>query len=179
MRATLALLGLLVFASQARADAAIHGLKAELDGDRVLASFALTGAFDGRLAQRVDSGLPTSIVYEIELHKDHKRWYDNRIDKSTLEVVAVHDAVARTYNVHVKLDGELVESRSVRDREAVEDAMTRIGRLPVFTLDPNDPPRGRLIVKVRAELGSRTILSFIPVAIHTDWKDSNKFRYRP
>jgi hypothetical protein len=178
MRATLVFLGLLMLASQARADAAVHGLEAELDGDRVLASFVLTGAFDGRLAQRLDSGLPTSIVYEIELHKDRKRWYDNRLDRATLEVVAVHDAVARTYNVHVKLDDELVESRTVRDREAVETAMTRIERLPVFTLDPQETPRGRLIVKVRAELGSRTLLSFIPVAIHTDWKDSNKFRYR-
>lgn len=176
MRTVLALLGLLVLAEEARADAKISDLRAGLDGERVLASFVLTGGVDHRLAQRIDSGLPTSILYEIELHKDRKRWYDNRLDRATLEAVAVHDAVARTYTVHLKLDGELIESRTVRDRDAVEAAMTRIDAVPVFTLGTG-VPRGRLLIKVRAELGSRTILSFIPAAIRTEWRDSNKLRY--
>lgn len=178
MRAAIALLGLLFSASQVRGEAKIAELRAALDGDRVLASFTLTGGLGERLAQRIDSGLPTSILFEIELHKDRKRWYDNRLDRSTLEVVAVHDAVARTYSVHLKLDGELVESRTVRDREALTAAMTRIEKVPVFALGTKTP-RGRLLIKVRAMLGSRTVLSFIPVAIHTDWQDSNKFRYPP
>lgn len=179
MRAALALLGFLVLGAEARAvaaDARIADLRAVLDGEQVLASFTLTGGIDGRLARRIDSGLPTSILYEVELHKDRKRWYDNRLDRSTLEVMAVHDAVARTYNVHFRLDGELIESRTVRDRADLVAAMTRVERAPVFTLG-SGTPRGRLLIKVRAELGSRTVLSFIPVAIHTDWKDSNKFRY--
>ena len=176
MRAALALLGFLVLASEARAVARISDLRTVLDGEQVLASFTLSGGIDGRLARRIDSGLPTSITYEIELHKDRKRWYDNRLDRSTLEVMAVHDAVARTYNVHFRLDGELIESRTVRDREALVAAMTRVERAPVFTLG-SGTPRGRLLIKVRAELGSRTILSFIPVSILTDWKASNKFRY--
>lgn len=175
MRALLALLGLLLLASQARAEAKITDLRVTLDGGRVLASFTLRDGLDGRLAQRIDSGLPTSILYEIELHKDRKRWYDNRLDRATLEAVAVHDAVARTYTVHLRLDGELIESRTVRDREALEAAMTRIDAVPVFTLDDR-APRGRLLIKVRAQLGSRTLLGFIPAAIHTEWRDSNKFR---
>lgn len=181
MRTALALLGLLALAPAARAEADIQDLRATLDGDRVLATFVLAGGLDGRLSQRIDSGLPTSILYEIELHKDRKRWYDNRLDSATLEVVAVHDAVARTYTVHLKLDGELVESRTVREREALDAAMTRIEGVPVFTLGTpgQGTPRGRLLIKVRAELGSRTILSFIPAAIRTEWRDSNKFRYPP
>jgi Domain of unknown function (DUF4390) len=176
MRTALALLGFLVLASQARAEPEIKDLRASLDGERVLATFTLTGALDGRLSQRIDSGLPTSILYEIELHKDRKRWYDNRLDRATLEAVAVHDAVARTYTVHLKLDGELIESRTVRDRADLAAAMTRIDGVPVFTLDDRSP-RGRLLIKVRAELGSLTILGFIPAAIHTEWRDSNKFRH--
>lgn len=171
-----ALLGLLPLAPQAAAEARISDLQVSLDGNRVLVSLTLAGAFDRRLSRRVESGLPTSILYELELHKDRKRWYDNRLDEATLEVLAVHDAVARTYTVHYKLDGELIESRAVRDHEALEAAMTRVERVPVFTLDRAS--RRRLLIKARAELGSRTLLSFIPVAIHTDWRDSGKFRYR-
>jgi hypothetical protein len=147
-----------------------------LDGNRVLASLTLAGAFDRRLAARLESGLPTSILYRFELHSDRKRWYDNRLAASTLEVVAMYDAVTRTYTVHSRLDGELVESRAVRDREALEAAMTRIERVPVFTLD-GPPHRRRLILKARAELGSRLLLSFIPVTVATDWADSPKFRW--
>ncbi len=176
MRPALALLFLLLAASGARAaEARISDIKVSLDGDRVLAAFTLRDAFDRRLAQRLDSGLPTSILYRLELHRDRKRWYDRRLEASTLEVVAVHDAVARTYSIHVKLDDKLVESRTVHDRQAAEEAMARIGPLPVFDL-AGVPRQGRLLIKVQAELGSRNLLSFIPVTIATDWKDSPKFR---
>lgn len=173
-KAGFALLGLLLLASGARADARISALDVAVDGNRVLASFTLSRAFDHRLSRRLDSGLPTSILYEVELYKDRKNWFDNRLDAATLEVVALYDAVARTYTVHFRLNDQLVESRTVHDREALEAAMTRIERLPAFTLGPE--AGGRLLVRVRAELGSRTLLSIIPVAIHTDWKESRKFR---
>jgi hypothetical protein len=175
MRAIFALLCLVLLARPAGADARITDLQVSLDGNRVLASLRLVDAFDRRLAERLDSGLPTSILYQFELHSDRKRWYDNRLDAATLEVVAMYDAVSRTYTVHSRLDGELIESRAVRDRKALEAAMTQIERAPIFTLGR---PRGRrrLLIKARAELGSRLLLSFIPVTITTDWADSSKFR---
>lgn len=173
-------LWLLVFAASAAADdPRIEGLHVALEGDRVLASFALEGAFDRRLSSRLESGLPTSILYRLELHRDRKRWYDRRLEENTLEVVAVYDAVARTYTVHYKLDGDLIESRTVRDRQEVLAAMTRLGPLPVFSLEQvreKVRERSRILVKVRAELGSRTFLSFIPVTVATDWAESNKLR---
>ena len=57
--------------------------------------------------------------------------------------------------------------------------MTKVERLPVFTLDDDVPRRRRLLLKARAEMGTKTILSFIPVTIATDWEDSPKFRYSP
>jgi hypothetical protein len=180
MRSAIVVLWLLMFAASAAADdPRIHGLHVALEGDRVLASFVLEDAFDRRLESRLESGLPTSILYRLELHRDRKRWYDRRLEENTLEVVTFYDAVARTYTVHYKLAGELVESRTVRDRQEVQDAMTHLGPLPVFSLEQvrdQVSERGRILVKVRAELGSRTFLSFIPVTVATDWADSNKLR---
>jgi len=175
MKAILALLGLLFLASQVSAEPRISEIKIDLDGDRVLAGFTLRDAFDRRLAERIESGLPTTIVYSFELHRDRKRWFDHRLKEAALEITAMHDAVTRAYTVHYKLDGELVESRTVRDRKALEEAMTQITELPVFTLE-GLPHAWRLLIKVQAELGSRTILSFIPVSIATEWKESRKFR---
>ncbi len=176
MRSALVVLWLLAFAASAtNDDPKIEGLRVSLEGDRVLASFSLQDAFDHRLSGRLESGLPTSILYRLELHRDRKRWYDRRLEENTLEVVAVYDAVARTYTVHYRLDGELIESRTVRERQEVREAMTRLGPLPVFSLE-RVRERGRILVKVRAELGSRTFLSFIPVTVATDWAESNKLR---
>jgi hypothetical protein len=176
MRSAIVALWLLVLAAGAAADdPRIRELRISLEGGRVLASFALQGAFDRRLESRLESGLPTSILYRLELHRDRKRWYDRRLQENTLEALAVYDAVARTYTVHYKLDDELIESRTVRERQEVRDAMTRLGPLPVFSLE-RVRERGRFLVKVRAELGSRTFLSFIPATVATDWAESNKLR---
>ena len=176
MRAKLALLAFFFFASQALAEAKISEIKVELDGGRVLATFALHDAFDHRLSERVDSGLPTPIIYQIELARDRKRWWDQKLKDATLEVVALYDAVGRSYTVHYKLDDKLIESKTLRDRKALEEAMTVIDRLPVFQV--SDLPQGgeRVLLKIQAETGSRTLLSFIPVAINTEWKESPKFR---
>jgi hypothetical protein len=173
--AILALVVLLLPVPQARAQSArISPIKVAVDGDRLLAAFALRDGFDRRLRGRIESGLPTSILYRIELHRDRKRWYDQRLQENTLEVTARYDAVARVYNVHFKLDDKLVASRTVHDLKAVEEAMTQIGPLPVFQLS-GISPRWRLLLKIQGEMGSRTVLSFIPVTISTDWKDSPKF----
>lgn len=175
MRAKLTLLLFFFLASQAAADAKISEIKVNLDGERVLTTFTLRDAFDRRLAERVDSGLPTSILYRFELARDRRRWWDQKMKGNTLEVVAMHDAVARAYTVHFKLDGKLIESRTVRERKALEEAMTVVENLPVFSV-AGLPHDWRLLVKVQAEMGSRTVLSFIPVTINTDWKESSKFR---
>jgi hypothetical protein len=178
MRAKLALLAFFLLASQARAEAEISEIKISLDGGRVLASFTLRDAFDRRLSERVDSGLPTSILYRFELARDRKRWWDQKLKKSTLEIVTMYDAVGRAYTVNYKLDDKLIESRTVHERKALEETMTVIDKLPIFSL-AGLPPDWRLLVKVEAEMGSRTILSFIPVTIGTDWKESPKFRVPP
>ena len=178
MRAAVVLLCpilLLLLASDARAEARIEELVVTLEGAQVLARWELRDAFDRKLRERVESGLPTSIVYRIELQRDRKRWYDRQLAAITLEVVALYDAVTREFTVNFKLDDKLIESRTVRDREELATAMTHIGPLPVFALEAM-PGRPRLLVKVKAELGSRMVLLVIPDTIDTGWAESRKFR---
>lgn len=165
----------MAFASQARAEARITSFQVTLEASQVLASVTLDKAFDHRFIARVDSGLPTVIVYRFELDLDRRNWWDPRLRSNSLEVEALYDAVARQYTVHFRLDDKLIESRTVHDRKALEAAMTRIERLPVFSLN-GIHERNRLLLRARAELGSRNVLSFIPVVITTDWVESEKFR---
>jgi hypothetical protein len=175
MPAKWVLLPCLFFSIAAHAEARIEGLEVALAGNQVLASLALRDGFDRRLSDRLESGLPTAIVYRFELRRDRKRWWDRRVGERSLELLARYDAVTRSYTVHTKLDGELIETQTVRDRGALEKVMTRLEEVPVFSV-AGLPHHERLLVAARAELGSRTILLFIPASIDTDWEESRKFR---
>lgn len=168
--AVLALLG----QAPAAAEPHISDLKAAVDGRKVRVSFRLQDGFDEVLRERIQSGLPTGIVYDMQLMKDRKHWWDKSLADSSLQVVAMFNAVTREYLVNFKLDGRLVESRQLREIGELEEALTRIQSLPAFDLAPL-PGDWRLLVAVRAELGSSTLLAFIPTHLRTDWAESRKF----
>lgn len=169
---------LVLGANGASGKARVVDLTAEPSGDRILLSFRLENAFDESLRRRIDSGLPTGMSYELRLQRDRKRWFDKDLAKSELHVSAMYNAVTGEYLVNYKQNGDLVESRVVREPEALEAAMTAFEALPAFSLAGVRPSalERRLLVKVRAELGTKTVLFVIPTKIHTDWAESAKFR---
>ncbi len=150
-------------------------LQIALDGRRLEASFELINGFSDELFERIQTGLASGFTYQFVLTRDQKRWFDNRLDKSTLEVTAMYNAVTREYLVNFKQDGKLIDSRIALDREELERAMTRFSGLTVFHLGDLKANK-RLSVRARAELGSKTTLLIIPTRIKTDWVRSRKFR---
>ena len=164
-------------APAAAAEPHIRDLSIVVDGLQVLASFRLEDGFTPGLLERIQSGLPTGFVYELELACDRKRWWDDGLEASRLEVVAMFNAVTREYLVNTKLEGKLLDSRTLRDTGDLERAMTGFSALPVFTIEP-DCARERYLVRARVELGTSNWLGFIPVLKTTDWVESNKIRVR-
>lgn len=152
----------------------LSNFQVALDGRRVNASFDLTPGLPDELIQRIQSGLPTGLTYQFRLYKDHIRWFDRGLDDASLHVTAMYNAVTRDYLVNYKFDGKLTESRVVRSVNELNQAMTRIRGLTIFTLG-SVPTDRRLLVRARADLGSRTIFSFIPTAVTTEWVESKKF----
>ena len=151
----------------------IAGLAVAFDGPRVLVGFGLRHAFDERLRERIEAGLATSIVYELQLVRERRWWFDRKVKSSRLEVTAKYDALTMEYRVNFMLDGKLTDSRIFQELEGLKRAMTRILDLPAFSLD-----RGRqqeITLRVRADLGSRTWLSLVPTRITTDWAESRRF----
>lgn len=149
-----------------------------LTGRQVSASFRLVPGLPDELIARIQSGLPTSLAYDFRLYVDHKRWFDKGLDEARLQVAAMYNRSTRDYLVNYKFNGQLVESRLVRTPEALAEAMTQMRDVPLFTLDDVNTTR-RLLVRARADLGSRTIYAFMPTAVTTAWVESAKFRPPP
>lgn len=165
----------MAFPGNADTHAVIGQLSTRIESSRLLASFRLDHAFDDDFQRKVRSGLPTDIIYHFELRRSRRNWFDASVAESRVQVVAMYNATTEEYLVNFKHDGELVNSRSVREVDAVRAMLTRVEDFPVFSLASRDPD-DRLILRVRAELGTKTFLAFIPRTIRSDWAATDPFR---
>lgn len=148
--------------------ARIVDLVVAIEGEQVLVSFRLVNAFDENLKRRLESGLATGIVFDFELVRKRRMWFNKTLATGQLQVSAMYNAISREYLVNYKHDGVLVDTRLVREAEALYAAMSEFERLAVF---PLDEWRGEVVVRARAELGTGSLLFFIPTLKTTDWAE--------
>ncbi len=173
-------LGADVVAAQSPREAAVRNPKAGIaalsvvrDGAALLVGFRLDHAFDARTWEKIESGLPTGFTYDIEVRRLRRHWFDKRIGVTRLQVVAMYNALTREYLVNFKRDGELYASRGVTSAADLEHAMTVFDELPSIEID--DDQAGQFVLRVRAELRSRTRLGLIPDRVHTAWAQTRPF----
>jgi len=164
-------------AAQNEEGARIVGLGVKLEGGQLLIGFQLVGGFDEELQKRIDSGLPTSLVFELELARARRSFFDKSVAAGELRVIAMYNALTREYLVNFKHDGNLIGSKVVRDPAELRKVMTEISELPAFTIGERSREE-RLQLRVRAELGTGTIFFFIPHTLRTNWTETASFRLR-
>lgn len=169
------LLGCLAAPALGAVEPHVTRLVVAVEGPYVRLTFDLEGAFNDQLVARIEGGLASGFGYDIELLRDRKHFWDERVARARLMVTASYDPVARTYLARYELDGRLVDSRAVKSRADLQRAMTHISSLPVFET------RGllreeRYIVTVRAEAGDGVLLGLFARASRTEWIESRKFR---
>lgn len=177
LAATLLLLTPWRAAAQNEEGARIVGLGVKLEGGQLLIGFQLVGGFDEELQKRIDSGLPTSLVFELELARARRSFFDKSVAAGELRVIAMYNALTREYLVNFKHDGNLIGSKVVRDPAELRKVMTEISELPAFTIGERSREE-RLQLRVRAELGTGTIFFFIPHTLRTNWTETASFRLR-
>lgn len=153
--------------------AGIVALSVVRDGAELLVSFRLDHALDERTWEKIESGLPTGFTYDIEVQRLRRRWFDKRVGATRLQVVAMYNALTREYLVNFKRDGELYASRVVTSARDLERALTVFDKLP--SIEMEDDLAGRFVLRVRAELRSRTRLGLIPDRVHTAWVQTPLF----
>lgn len=167
-----------LFGGQNEDKPSVKDLQVSLQGRRVEIAFRLDRGLTDELFERIQSGLPSGFTFHFVLFRDRKRWFDNKLDSASLQVVSMYNAVTREYLINFKQDGQLIDSRVARDRDELQRIMTRFEGVHAFTLGDLNPDR-RVLIRIRADLGSKTMLGFIPTKVTTEWLRSNKFRPPP
>ncbi len=158
-------------------DPRITDLRLAFEKQQIQLSFKLLGALDDDLRKRLESGLPTSFIFDFQLVRTRRSWFNKSVDSGSLQVTAMYNAVTREYLINYKHDGSLFDSRVVKDPAELEATMTELVAFPVFSTEGKNPQQ-RLRVRVRAELRTKTVFFFIPSTVHTDWAETRKFRLR-
>lgn len=159
-----------VFAARAPRPA-IDNLSASANAGKVSVRFSLANAFkDGEMVEALQSGLPTSFTYVVEIFRDRPRWFDDGIDRARIEVICTFNSVTREYLLNYRRDRKLVRSETFTDLAALVRRMTNIEEPELFEIGQRKPYK--LKVRVKADLMRGWVMYVIPWEISTRWKEA-------
>lgn len=173
MRTLVLTLTFALFASALSAqepDPDIRSLSAVANAGRVSVRFNLINAFaDHDLLRELQSGLPTSFSYIVEIFHDRPRWWDEGISRTRIELVATFNSVTREYLLNYRRDRKLVRSETFSDLESLERRMTSIEEPNLFPIGDRRPYK--LKVRVKADFGRRFLFYLLPSSNSTRWRE--------
>jgi hypothetical protein len=160
----------LVASAATAADPEIRNLSATAKGSSVSVRFSLASAFDDHdLVSSIQSGLPTSFSYIVEIFRDRKYFLDQGLERSRIEVVATFNSVTREYLLNYRRDRKLVRSETFHDLESLQRRMTSIEEPNLFEIGGRRPYK--LKVRVKADFGRRFLLYILPWSNSTRWRE--------
>lgn len=171
MRLLALLFVLASFPSGLFAETKITHLEAVANGRAVTVRFQLQNGFDDpEFVKALQSGLPTAFTYRVELYRKRPNWFDNVLDKATIDVICTYNAVTREYLVNYRRNKKLVRSETFHDVALLRDRMTKIEETDLFQLGRR--PHYKHGIRVRAELGRDLFLFVVPRAVATEWRET-------
>ena len=167
-----ALSTLLFFAAGApaeRRDPVIDHLTAAGVNGEVNVHFSMAYAFDREeTIQSLQSGVPTSLTYIVEVFRTRHLWFDEGIGRARIEVIATFNSVTREYLLNYRRDRKLIRSETFSDLAALQHAMTHIDEPKLFDIGKRPPYK--LVVRVKADLTRGWLFYFIPWEVSTRWR---------
>ena len=160
------------------AEPSITGLLAQAHGRSVSVRFSLANGFrNGQTLQSLESGLPTSFTYVLEIFRDRPRWFDEGIGRSRIEVIATFNSVTREYLLNYRRDRKLIRSETFSNFAALQQRMTTIEERDLFDIGKRRPHK--LKVRVKADLMRGWMFYIVPRAISTRWKEARVVAQEP
>jgi hypothetical protein len=131
----------------------------------------MASAFDNEeTTQALQSGLPTSFTYVVEIFRDRPRWFDEGIARTRIEVIATFNSLTREYLLNYRRDRHLVRSETFTDLAALVKRMTSIEETDLFDIGERKP--WKLKVRVKADLMRGWLMYVIPWEVSTRWREA-------
>jgi hypothetical protein len=121
---------------------------------QVVVSFDLEGALTPDVEEAIQSGLPTSFSYDIELRRGTPVWFDQTIAAVTVTATVRFDNLTRRYQMSRTVNGRVEDARPTEDADAVRAWMTHFERVPLSPTSELEA-NGEYYVRIRAHTHPR------------------------
>jgi hypothetical protein len=128
------------------------------DGE-VVVSFDMADAFTSDVRDAIQSGLPTTFSYDVELRR--AGLIDRTVASMEISATVRFDNLTRRYQMSRSVDGRIEDARPTEDHDAVRSWMTHFERIPLSAtaaLETN----GEYSVRVRAHTRPHNTWFFWP-----------------
>ncbi|HVS33578.1 MAG TPA: DUF4390 domain-containing protein [Thermoanaerobaculia bacterium] len=155
-----------VFAGEPR----IREMSAVAENGKVSVRFRMMDAFtNGEVVEALQSGLPTSFTYVVDIFRDRPNWFDDGIARTRIEVICTFNSVTREYLLNYRRDRKLVRSETFTDLAMLEARMTTVEEMDLFEIGDRKP--WKLKVRAKADLMRGWLFYVVPWEVSTGWHD--------
>ena len=127
---------------------------------QVLVSFDLTDAFSPDVRDAIQSGLPTTFSYDLELRRGTSL-FDRTVASVTVEASVRFDNLTRRYQMSRAIDGRVEDARPTEDQEAVRRWLTHFEQIRLSNTSALET-NGEYDVRVRVHTRPRNTWFFWP-----------------
>jgi hypothetical protein len=98
---------------------------------QVLVSFDLSDGFTADVRDAIQSGLPTTFSYVVELRQGSATWFDRTLSAVTIAATVRFDNLTRRYQMSRAFGDRVEDAPATEDLDAVRRWMTHFERVPV------------------------------------------------
>jgi hypothetical protein len=123
-------------------------------GGQVLVTFDHSDGFTADVRDAIQSGLPTTFSYVVELRHGTETWFDRTLSAVTITATVRFDNLTRRYQMSRSFDGRVEDAAPTEDHDAVRRWMTHFEGIPVSTTSTLEA-NGEYYVRVRARTRPR------------------------
>ncbi len=159
------------------------GVSAE--GNQIAMSAQMTDGFPEEVIEAVESGVPMTYTFHIELRKDKSLWVDSLVSSNTVEHTVQYDSLKKVYRF-TETGNNIKRKLMTRKHERYQQMMATLDSIPLaplYKLDPNE----KYYIRVKADLQIdrfwfpfNYILFFVPLNdMETDWTRSSLLSIEP
>jgi hypothetical protein len=154
----------------------VPGVSTFFTGRELRVTARLEPGLPREIQTRLSSGLATTTVWNIGLFVFRNVWFDGKKDERLYEVTATYRPASGDYILERRMDGRLLESRVLPDKEEAERALSRVSALPCFLMGGHLTGKS-LVVKVRCAYAAGVSLGVVPTTGVTPWQRSGVFEW--
>jgi hypothetical protein len=98
---------------------------------QVVVSFELSDGFTAEVRDAIQSGLPTTFSYEVELRRGTPIWLDHTVASMTITATVRFDNLTRRYQLSHAIDGRVEDAQPTENLDKVREWMTKFDRIPL------------------------------------------------